>query len=152
MRHTLAAALVLLAACQPRPAASTPPTPMNDAAPSAAPAGELVTTLQVAPTADSVVFTLQVTNAALAPVTLRFSSGQTYDFTVTDGGRTVWEWGAERMFTQALRAETLAPGDTRSWREVWRPSAALRGHELTVTARLLSASHPAERTQGFRLP
>jgi hypothetical protein len=56
------------------------------------------------------------------------------------------------MFTQALRAETLAPGETRAFHESWRPAPELRGKLLTATARLTSSSHPVERTQAFRLP
>lgn len=145
------AALALLAACiHPQPAAPVPPVG-GDAGGAAA--GEpLVTTLSVEPGADSVRFLLQVTNATQAPLTLHFRSGQSYDFVVSDGGRTVWSWAADMMFTQALRSETLAPGETRAYAETWRPAASLRGHTLSVAARLTSSSHPVERTQAFRLP
>lgn len=142
------AAMAFFAACTPSPASAPLPSPGDDAAG----AGALVTTLQTSATPDSVRFTLQVTNGSSAPVTLQFSSGQTYDFAVADGGATVWSWAADRSFMQALRSETLAPGETRSWSETWRPAASLRGHTLTATARLASTSHPVERTQTFRLP
>jgi hypothetical protein len=149
MRLALAA-LTLLAACVP-PAPSAPaPAGGSDAGGGAA--GPLVTTLSVEPSADSVHFLLQVTNATQAPLALQFRSGQSYDFTVADGGRTVWSWSQEMMFTQALRTETLAAGETRTYRETWRPPAQLRGKLLTATARLASSSHPVERTQTFRLP
>jgi len=106
----------------------------------------------VEPSADSVRFLLQVTNATQGPLTLEFRSGQSYDFSVTDAGRPVWSWSQEMMFTQALRSETLAPGETREYRESWHPSAELRGRLLTATARLTSSSHPVERSQAFRLP
>ncbi len=152
MRPALAAfaAMALFAAaCRPHPAAPAPSAAPGEAAGAA---GPLVTTLQTAAGPDSVRFTLQVTNASQQAVTLRFSSGQSYDFSVGDGGAVVWRWSEDRMFTQALRAETLAPGQTRSWSETWRPAASLRGHLLTATARLTSTSHPAERAQTFRLP
>jgi hypothetical protein len=152
MRPTLAvfAAMALFAAaCRPHPLAAPAPT---SAPGDASGLGPLITTLQTAAAPDSVRFTLQVTNASQQPVTLQFNSGQTYDFTVSDGGAVVWRWSEDHMFTQALRGEALAPGQTRSWSETWRPAASLRGHLLTATARLASTSHPVERTQTFRLP
>jgi hypothetical protein len=151
MRSALAfAALTLLAACTPPVAQAPAPAAGSDAGGGAA--GPLVTTLSVEPSADSVRFLLQVTNATQAPLTLRFNSGQTYDFSVSEGGRTLWAWSAEMMFTQALRSETLAPGETRAYAETWRPAPELRGRQLSATGRLVSSSHPVERTQAFRLP
>lgn len=151
MRLALAA-LALLAACVP-PEPVPPAAPVESGGPGGGSAtGPLVTTFSVEATADSVRFLLQVTNATQAPVVLEFRSGQSYDFTVTDGGTTVWNWAADMMFTQALRSVTLAPGQTLSFEESWRPAASLRGRALTATARLTSMSHPVERTQAFRLP
>ena len=141
--------MAFIAACRPPVAAAPAPEPAGNAGGGA---GPLVVTLQTDAAPDSVRFTLQVTNSSGEPVTLRFSSGQSYDFSVRDGAAEVWRWSGDMMFTQALRAETLAPGETRSWSEAWRPAAALRGHTLTATARLASTSHPVERTQTFRLP
>jgi hypothetical protein len=150
MRSVLIAALALLAGCQPRPNAAPAPSPAGGE--SAAGGGPLAASFQIQPTTDSVVFVLAVTNATQQPLTLEFSSGQSYDFTVADAGREVWRWSADRMFTQALRSETLGPGETRTWRERWTPDPALRGHELTATARLVSTSHALTRAQTFRLP
>jgi len=145
------AALALLAACVPaQPAA--PASPAGSEGGGASAGEPLVTTLSVEPTADSVRFLLQVTNATQAPLTLEFRSGQSYDFVVSDGGQTVWSWASDMMFTQALRSVTLASGETKSYAETWRPAASLRGKTLSVTARLTSSSHPAARTQAFRLP
>jgi len=152
MRSALAfAALTLLAACTPPPASAPAPSSGSDSG--GAPSGDpLVTTLSVEPAADSVRFLLQVTNATRGPLTLEFRSGQSFDFAVGDGGRTVWTWSDDMMFTQALRSETLAAGETRSFDATWRPPAGLRGRTLTATGRLTSSSHPVERTQAFRLP
>lgn len=150
MRPVLLAALTLLAGCQPRPLAAPAPSPAGGE--SAAGGGPLAASFQIHPSADSVVFVLAVTNATLQPLALQFSSGQSYDFTVADAGREVWRWSADRMFTQALRSETLGPGETRTWRERWTPDPALHGHALTATARLVSTSHALARTQTFRLP
>jgi hypothetical protein len=127
------------------------PAPGGAAGPANGAAAPLVSSLSVAPAADSVRLTLQVTNAGPQPVRLQFRDGQVYDFAVSAGGREVWRWSADRGFTQALRTETLAAGETRSWNETWRPAAGSRG-EFTATARLVATSHPVETSTRFRLP
>lgn len=115
--------------------------------------GPLVSTLQVETAPDSVRFVLQVTNASAAPVEVRFNTGQTFDFLVRDDrGAEIWRWSADMGFTQALRSETLAPGETRTLSAAWRPGAGLAGRELTAVGRLTSGSHPLERRLAFRLP
>ena len=152
MRSALAfAALTLLAACTPNGVSAPAPAAGSEGG-GAAGGDPLVTTLSVEPTADSVRLLLQVTNATQGPLTLEFRSGQSFDFAVSEGGHTLWTWSADMMFTQALRSETLAAGETRSFDATWRPAAELRGHALTATGRLTSSNHPVERTQAFRLP
>lgn len=136
--------LAALAACQPYAAVQTPPEPSGT--------GPLVSSLQVEPAADSVRFVLRVTNAGSAPVELHFVSGQTHDFLVRDGERELWRWSAGMGFIQALRSETLAPGETRDFAESWRPDASARGRALVAVGRLASRSHPLERTVEFRVP
>ena len=145
IRTLLALAALALAACAPPPA-EAPPAPASDADPAG-----LIASLTVEPGPDSVRMVLQVTNAGTAPVELAFSSGQTYDFAVQGGGREIWRWSADRGFTQALRTETLAAGETRAWAESWTPPRGTTG-TLTATATLTSSSHPVERTTQFRLP
>ena len=143
----LALALVAaLAACVPPPAPAPGPAEAGEAA------QPLASSLQVEAAADSVRLVLQVTNVSGAPLALVFGSGQTYDFSVGDGARELWRWSAGRGFTQAIRQETLAPGETRTWSESWRPTAEARGRALTAVARLVSSTHPVERTSPFALP
>jgi len=145
LRSALALALFLLAgaaACTPR---ETVPGP------SAASAGPLVSSLQVETSTDSVRFVLQVTNATAAPMALEFSSGQTFDFVVLDGERELWRWSADRMFTQALRSETLAAGETRTYEAAWRPPAGVRGR-LVARGYLTARGLRAEQQSYFQLP
>lgn len=146
-RIAAAVAALLAAACAPAVPPSQPGTPV----PQDAAAAALVSSLSVE-TGDTVRLTLQVTNAASTPVTLSFPSGQAYDFAVLRGGETLWAWSADRTFIQALREETLAPGETRTYAETWVPGTAPRGGELTARAWLTSTSHPVVRTAAFRLP
>lgn len=142
--------VLLAAACAPAAPASGGAVPAP-AAGGAVTSSPLVSSLSVVPTADSVVLTLRVTNGAAQPVRMEFRDAQVFDFAVSGGGREVWRWSADRGFAQALRSETLAAGETRSWSASWRPAAGTRG-ELTATGRLVSTSHPVETSTRFRLP
>ena len=144
----LLAAAALAGACT-RP---LPPPPDGMPATPPPPQPALVSSLSVETEADTVLFTLQVTNPYEAPVQVTFPSGQTYDFAVRDAaGRELWRWSAERGFTQAVQTRTLPPGTTWTFGERWTPPAATRG-ALTAVGRLASSSHAVERTAVFRLP
>ncbi|MGH7458038.1 MAG: BsuPI-related putative proteinase inhibitor [Longimicrobiaceae bacterium] len=112
--------------------------------------GPLVGSLQVTPLENRVDLTLLITNVSEQPVELTFRSGQSFDFEVSRGGREVWRWSAERVFTQAIRQETVAAGETLRYRASWRPPAGAAG-EYRVTGRL-SADYPLEQSSTFRLP
>lgn len=144
LRTPLLALLVVMGACRP---ASEPASP--------APAvyrGPLVASLNLDPAGDSVRMVLQVTNPTAGPVRLSFSSGMSHDFIVREGAREVWRWSADRSFVQSLVAISLGAGETRSYTEVWRPAAALRGRRLTVVGRLTSSDHPIEQSSPLTLP
>lgn len=111
----------------------------------------LLASVKATPAADSVRFVLQVTNTGTSPVRLRYPSGQSFDFSVTRDGREVWRWSADRMFTQALRDATLAPGETLQFEAGWRPDAGLPAGEYTVTGELTAEPGARQRTT-FRLP
>lgn len=99
---------------------------------------------------DSAVFALQVTNTAAEALPLEFRSGQEFDFVVLRGTEEVWRWSGERMFTQALRTDTLAPGETRTYGATWSPLPGSSG-EYTVRALLAARNAPVEQTTRFRL-
>jgi hypothetical protein len=150
MRRTLGTLPLLLAAAA---AACRAPAPEGGPAPRAAAyGGPLVSSLQVEAGRDSVLFRLQVTNPTAGPVRLTFPSGMTHDFAVTDRGREVWRWSAGRHFPQALVQLTVAAGDTRTYTEVWRPAAALRGRPLVAEGRLTSSDHPLRQSTPITLP
>ena len=91
---------------------------------------------------DSVHLSLHVTNISTDPVALEFPSSQQYDFVVRgEDGATVWSWSAARSFAQVLTADTVAPGATRSYTEVWGPDA-MTG-DYVAEGRLLATDHPA---------
>jgi hypothetical protein len=146
-RFLAAAAVVLLPACAPRE-----PAPLESASASTTAAGSDVLASVKATTfgADSVVFSLQVTNTTGAPLALNFTSGQTFDFAVLRGAQEVWRWSGDRMFTQSLRTITLDPGETTSYAATWTPVPGASG-EYSVRGWLTARNVRAEQTTGFRL-
>lgn len=111
----------------------------------------LLPSLQATTLGDRVRLVLQVTNTSGSPVPLEFSSGQTHDFAVLQGGREVWRWSADQMFTQALQSRTVSPGETLTWEAEWVPPAGLSG-ELTAVGTLTAMERPVEQRTTFRLP
>jgi hypothetical protein len=138
-RASVAAALLLAAAC-------VPPPP-----PAAYPEGPLVSSLSVQTGGAEVHLVLQVTNASAEPVEVVFPTGQSHDFAVRQRGRELWRWSHGRAFTQAVRMQIVAPGETLEFHEAWTPPAGATG-ELEAEGTLASSSHPLRRTAAFRLP
>lgn len=77
---------------------------------------------------NEVTFEFSVANTGDSPVDVRFNSGQTADVFVYEAGTEpadpedgdpVWQWSGDRFFTQALRDETIAPGESITEELVW---------------------------------
>ncbi len=145
------AALSLLSACTPRDPAPVPPANQEQVVADSPTEGLLIATLQVESHADSLHFVLQVTNSAQEAVPLTFRSGQSADFVVMQEGRELWRWSSEQMFTQAIRHERLAPGETRTFEASWNPPPELSG-TVTVRGLLTAEEHRAEQQAEVRLP
>lgn len=100
---------------------------------------------------DGVGLALHVTNTASEPLEVRFSSGQTYDFTILDSaGVEVWRWSADRMFTQALQTRTVAADQTVTYEERWNPVGV--SGRFTAVGRLNSTNVPLEQRVDFTYP
>jgi hypothetical protein len=99
-----------------------------------------------AETDGSVRFHYGVENAGEEPRQLTFRDGGHADCVVLDGdGDERWRWSADRMFTQAIERETLAPGDRREFEFEWETPVA---GEFTARAvlRAVDADCAAETT------
>jgi hypothetical protein len=72
-------------------------------------------------------FEALITNSSSQPLTLRFISGQSSDFTLSDveTGAIVYRWGATRDFDQANRELILKPGETRALPQMRDPDLGL---------------------------
>lgn len=112
---------------------------------------DLLPSVQAAAQGDSVEFLLQVTNTTGSAVDVVYPTGQSFDFVVSDsGGREVWRWSADRMFTQAVRAEELAPGETITHSAVWWAADQPRG-EYSVLGTLTVADRAVQQRTEFTL-
>lgn len=150
MRPSTAARLLALASLAALAGCAAARTVPADA-PREMAAGPLVPSLQVRTFADSVRFTLRVTNGSAAAVPVTFPSGQSADFTVMTDGREVWRWGAEMGFTQAVRRESFAPGETRAFEATWKTRPGTTG-EFVARGTLTSSDQMLEQTAKFTLP
>ena len=144
------AALILLLAtsgcgAKDGPEANPPNADLNDAG-----AATLASSVEVEVVADTVRVVLHVTNPTNQPVRLEFSSAQRYDFAIrTAGGMDVWTWSADKGFAAALGSETIAPGGSLDYSEVWK--AGNRKGSFVAVAQLTSTSHPIREQAAFSI-
>jgi hypothetical protein len=93
------------------------------------------------PPDDAVTFAFTVENDASAPADLQFRSGKLADVAVFDDGDEIWRWSDGRVFTQALRTETLDPGESLVHEMTWGdPPAGEYTAEATLEATTVSVS------------
>lgn len=144
-----AALILLLAAggCGAKDAPEVNPPDADDNTPGMA---ALVSSVGVEVVADTVRMVLHVTNPTNQPVRLEFSSAQRYDFAIrTADGTNVWTWSADKGFAAALGSETIAPGASLDYSEVWK--AGNRKGSFVAVAQLTSTSHPIREQAAFSL-
>ena len=101
--------------------------------------------------AEKLRFSLRVTNNTSKMLELRFPDGKTHDFVVKDfAGKEVWRWSEGRMFTSAMRSETLKGKAATVFEESWNPKG--EHGSFTAIAVLRSNNFPVETTVQFVLP
>src|SRR2546421_7620860 len=101
--------------------------------------------------ANKLRFTLNVKNNTTKMLELRFPDGQTHDFVVKDfAGKEVWRWSKGRMFTSAMRSETLRGKEDTIYEESW--SSKGEHGSFTAVAILRSNNFPVETSVQFVLP
>ncbi|MGH7651317.1 MAG: BsuPI-related putative proteinase inhibitor [Gemmatimonadaceae bacterium] len=101
--------------------------------------------------AEKLRFSLHVTNNTSKMLELRFPDGQTHDFVVKDfTGKEIWRWSEGRMFTSAMRNETLKAKGQTVFEESWNPKG--QHGEFTAVAVLRSNNFPVETSVQFVLP
>jgi hypothetical protein len=111
----------------------------------------LASSLNVRVEADTVRFTLSLTNAAAAERVMEYSTAQRTDFAVeTPAGEVVWQWSADMGFAQMMSVDTLAAGASRSYEAVWSPGGRTGRH--IAVGRLTSLNSPVELRTEFEIP
>ena len=101
--------------------------------------------------AEKLRFSLNVKNNTPKMLELRFPNGQTHDFVVKDfAGKEIWRWSEGRMFTSAMRSETLKGQGETVFEESW-DSQGQHG-SFTAIAILRSNNFPIETSVQFMLP
>jgi hypothetical protein len=96
--------------------------------------------------ADGVTFTYTVT--AGEPVELQFTSGKVADVVVSEtDGEQVWQWGHNRMFTQALQTRTVSPDAPLEQTFTWSDPGP--GEYVAVAE--LEADRSARAEESFRV-
>ncbi len=95
--------------------------------------------------------TLTVSNPTSAPVTVQFSSGQQYDFKVSDAttGASVWTWSADKLFIAALTSVTIPAHGTFSYAAHWTPT---RKGNFVAEGTLVGMSHRASARAAITIP
>ena len=120
----------------------------------AAMAAPIVTTFDITrprEDADKLRFTLSIKNNTTKMLELRFPDGQTHDFVVKDfAGKEVWRWSQGRMFTSAMRSETLKGKGETAFEESWNTNG--QHGSFTAVAILKSDNFPVETSVQFMLP
>jgi hypothetical protein len=100
---------------------------------------------------DKLRFTLNVKNNTTKMLELRFPDGQTHDFYVKDfAGKVIWRWSEGRMFTSAMRSETIKGKGETAFEESWNTEG--QHGSYTAVAILKSNNFPVETSVQFMLP
>jgi hypothetical protein len=127
--------------CSNPPGTTPPMTP---------PARDSLTATLTTTVGSDVTFTFTVKNTSAQGTTVNFNDAQQYDIRVWDANDSlVWRWGADKGFTQSLTSRTLAPGESVTYVEHWKPASAGSYHAM---AYLTSSSHAAVAFANFSSP
>lgn len=114
------------------------------------PAEALAPSLQTSVGADSVRFSLQLLNTGSRPVVLVPGGQPAYSFEVSRTGIVLWSSAAERAPTDWLAADTIEPGNARTFRASWRPPVGITG-DLRATATVRVQGEPIMIRGTFRI-
>ncbi len=111
----------------------------------------LVTDKPVYAPGEPVHMAFDVANHGAAPVTLRFSSAQRFDFVIANAaGNEVWRWSAGRMFATVMGQETLGP-DNPSLTYEAEFAGELAPGRYTIKALLTDGSRQVSATIGVEV-
>lgn len=87
---------------------------------------------------------IEVKNLSKRPVTLQFSSGQSFNFSATRAGETepAWNWAMDKMFITVMRSQTLNAGQSLKFSATWENAAPGR-YSVTGTLTTIESINAA---------
>ena len=121
-------ALVIALACA---------APVAQASSLAVPEGRVSVLPDIVVNSNSIEMHVTIANRTTRAVTIRYPSGQTYDFQLLDSsGKTLYTWSADKSFIAAERTQTLRAGEIVTYSETLSGSAyrAVKGKIDTFRA------------------
>lgn len=68
---------------------------------------------------EPITMSLTVANKSKETFRDSFRSSQEYDFVVKQENKEIWRWSADKFFAQVITEFTLAPGKSKSFKEIW---------------------------------
>jgi hypothetical protein len=68
---------------------------------------------------ETVYITFSVTNNSSNTIKYTFNNSKVYDFTITKGGATIYQWSKGRFFADVITYLTINPGETKTFPEKW---------------------------------
>ena len=101
-------------------------------------------------------FHLNVSNHGSAPVQLDFPTSERFDFQVYNGTDLLWSYNTNHFFVQSQQSDTVAPGETLTYRGEWKgvtnEKQPLPSVELHFVATHAISGAPTELSFNGRLP
>ncbi len=91
-------------------------------------------------------FKITITNVSEQPVPLVFGSSQQANVLLSQNGKQVYDWSADRAFTQVLRCQTLAPGEAFKVELAETKPLPVPPGDYVLTARTVTAPYPPDFT------
>jgi hypothetical protein len=87
-----------------------------------------------------------ITNTTDGPVPLVFSSSQQAEILLSEDGEPVYQWSADRAFSQELRCQTLEAGEVYTVQLAETNPLDVPPGEYVLTARTITAPFPPDFT------
>jgi hypothetical protein len=91
-------------------------------------------------------FKVTLTNTSETDVPLVFASSQQADILLSQDGKPLYEWSADRAFTQEIRCQTLAAGQVYTVELAETKPLPVPPGDYVLTARTVTAPYPPDFT------
>jgi hypothetical protein len=91
-------------------------------------------------------FKVTITNTSDTDVPLVFASSQQADILLSQDGKQVYEWSADRAFAQEIRCQTLPAGQSYTVQLAETKPLPVSPGDYVLTARTITAPYPPDFT------